>query len=158
VCSVSVNYLAAILKLGDRNPGQSGLSFWPGFFVFEDGPDNKPQFNNEYERSKFAAEQMVVQYAKESVIPYTIYNGNSCENQNSLGQTISSELKCVKVVFRPSLNKEYAIFCLGNKEDNYNAKIVFDENWLCCFIRKDGAYFDAADVGAQIWFAGIRRI
>ncbi len=61
-------------------------------------------------------------------------NENSCENQNSPGQTISGEFKCVKVVFRPGLNKEYAIFSLGNKVDNYNAKIVFDENWLCCFI------------------------
>ncbi|MFQ5714089.1 MAG: SDR family oxidoreductase [Candidatus Scalinduaceae bacterium] len=41
--------------------------------VFEDELDNKPQFNNEYEKSKFLAEQMVVQYAKENVIPYTMY-------------------------------------------------------------------------------------
>ncbi len=41
--------------------------------IFEDELDNEPQFNNEYERSKFLAEQMVVQYAKENVIPYTIY-------------------------------------------------------------------------------------
>ena len=33
----------------------------------------EPQFNNEYERSKFVAEQLVVKYAKSNDITYTIY-------------------------------------------------------------------------------------
>lgn len=55
--------------------------------VFEDELDNEPQFNNEYERSKFATEKMVVQYAKENVIPYTIYRPSIIVGDSSTGFT-----------------------------------------------------------------------
>jgi thioester reductase-like protein len=55
--------------------------------VFEDDLDKEPQFNNEYERSKFVAEQMVVQYAKENLIPYTIYRPGIIVGDSGTGFT-----------------------------------------------------------------------
>lgn len=40
---------------------------------FEKALDNGLQFNNEYERSKYIAEKVVVKYAEDNAIPYTIY-------------------------------------------------------------------------------------
>jgi len=41
--------------------------------VYENELIDEPLFNNEYERSKFIAEQVVIKYAKDNEIPYTIY-------------------------------------------------------------------------------------
>ena len=41
--------------------------------IYENEMVNEPLFNNEYERSKFVAEQLVIKYAKCNDIPYTIY-------------------------------------------------------------------------------------
>jgi thioester reductase-like protein len=55
--------------------------------VFEDELDKEPQFNNEYEKSKFVAEQMVVQYAKNNAIPYTIYRPSIIVGDSRTGFT-----------------------------------------------------------------------
>jgi hypothetical protein len=43
--------------------------------------------------------------------------GNLQENQDGAGQTSGEDIKSVKAVFRPSRNKEYAIFSLGDDEE-----------------------------------------
>jgi thioester reductase-like protein len=55
--------------------------------VFEDELDEEPQFNNEYEKSKFVAEQMMVQYAKDNAIPYTIYRPSIIVGDSRTGFT-----------------------------------------------------------------------
>ncbi len=55
--------------------------------IFEDELDEEPQFNNEYEKSKFVAEQMVVQYAKDNAIPYTIYRPSIIVGDSRTGFT-----------------------------------------------------------------------
>jgi thioester reductase-like protein len=55
--------------------------------VFEDELDNEPQFNNEYERSKFVAEQIVVQYAKDNAISYAIYRPSIIVGDSRTGFT-----------------------------------------------------------------------
>ncbi len=55
--------------------------------VFENELDKEPQFNNEYEKSKFIAEQMVVQYAKDNEISYTIYRPSIIVGDSRTGFT-----------------------------------------------------------------------
>ncbi len=55
--------------------------------IFEDELDEEPQFNNEYEKSKFVAEQMVVQYAKDNAISYTIYRPSIIVGDSRTGFT-----------------------------------------------------------------------
>lgn len=49
--------------------------------------DKEPQFNNEYERSKFIAEQIVIKYAKSNGIPYTIYRPSIIVGDSKTGAT-----------------------------------------------------------------------
>ncbi len=49
--------------------------------------DEEPLFNNEYERSKFIAEQVVIQYAKSNEIPYTIYRPSIIVGNSKTGAT-----------------------------------------------------------------------
>ena len=42
---------------------------------------------------------------------------NSQENQNSQEQSSGDEIKSIEAVFRPSRNKKYAIFSLGDDEE-----------------------------------------
>ena len=56
--------------------------------VYENEPvDEEPQFNNEYERSKFIAEQVVIKYAKSNEIPYTIYRPSIIVGDSETGAT-----------------------------------------------------------------------
>ena len=56
--------------------------------VYENEPvDEEPQFNNEYERSKFIAEQVVFKYAKDNEIPYTIYRPSIIVGDSKTGAT-----------------------------------------------------------------------
>ena len=55
--------------------------------VFEDELVNEPYFNNEYERTKFLAEKMVVEYAKSTGIPYTIYRPSIIVGDSKTGVT-----------------------------------------------------------------------
>ena len=48
---------------------------------------NEPLFNNEYERSKFVAEQLVIEYAKSNNIPYTIYRPGIIVGDSKTGAT-----------------------------------------------------------------------
>lgn len=49
--------------------------------------DEEPQFNNEYERSKSIAEQVVIMYAKSNEIPYTIYRPSIIVGDSKTGAT-----------------------------------------------------------------------
>jgi thioester reductase-like protein len=49
--------------------------------------DEEPLFNNEYERSKFIAEQVVIKYAKSNEIPYTIYRPSIIVGDSKTGAT-----------------------------------------------------------------------
>jgi thioester reductase-like protein len=49
--------------------------------------EEEPQFNNEYERSKFIAEQIVIKYAKSNEIPYTIYRPSIIVGDSETGAT-----------------------------------------------------------------------
>jgi thioester reductase-like protein len=49
--------------------------------------DEEPQFNNEYEKSKFIAEQVVIKYAKRNEIPYTIYRPSIIVGDSKTGTT-----------------------------------------------------------------------
>ena len=49
--------------------------------------DEEPIFNNEYERSKFIAEQVVIKYAKSNEIPYTIYRPSIIVGESETGAT-----------------------------------------------------------------------
>jgi len=49
--------------------------------------DEEPLFNNEYERSKFIAEQVVIKYARDNEIPYTIYRPGIIVGDSKTGAT-----------------------------------------------------------------------
>jgi thioester reductase-like protein len=49
--------------------------------------DEEPLFNNEYERSKFIAEQVVIKYARDNEIPYTIYRPSIIVGDSKTGAT-----------------------------------------------------------------------
>jgi len=73
---------------------QSGL-------IYEKEIVNKPLFNNEYERSKFVAEQLVIEYAKNNDIPYTIYRPGIIVGDSKTGATCKFDnlYLFVKVLF-----------------------------------------------------------
>ena len=62
---------------------------------------NEPLFNNEYERSKFVAEQLVIEYAKSNDIPYTIYRPGIIVGDSKTGATCKFDnlYLFVKVLF-----------------------------------------------------------
>ena len=62
---------------------------------------NEPIFNNEYERSKFVAEQLVIEYAKNNDIPYTIYRPGIIVGDSKTGATCKFDnlYLFVKVLF-----------------------------------------------------------
>lgn len=55
--------------------------------IYENEMMNEPLFNNEYERSKFIAEQVVIKYAKSNEIPYTIYRPGIIVGDSKTGVT-----------------------------------------------------------------------
>ena len=55
--------------------------------IYENGMVNEPLFNNEYERSKFVAEQLVIKYTKSNDIPYTIYRPGIIVGDSKTGST-----------------------------------------------------------------------
>lgn len=55
--------------------------------VYENELVKEPQFNNEYERSKFIAEQVVIKYAKGNEIPYTVYRPSIIVGDSRTGAT-----------------------------------------------------------------------
>ena len=55
--------------------------------IYENGMVNEPLFNNEYERSKFVAEQLVIKYAESNDIPYTIYRPGIIVGDSKTGYT-----------------------------------------------------------------------
>jgi len=55
--------------------------------IYENGMVSEPLFNNEYERSKFVAEQLVIKYAKNNDIPYTIYRPGIIVGDSKTGAT-----------------------------------------------------------------------
>ncbi len=55
--------------------------------IYENEMVNEPLFNNEYERSKFVAEQLVIEYAKSNNIPYTIYRPGIIVGDSKTGVT-----------------------------------------------------------------------
>ncbi len=69
--------------------------------IYEDEMVNEPLFNNEYERSKFIAEQLVIEYAKSNNIPYTIYRPGIIVGDSNTGATCKFDnlYLFVKVLF-----------------------------------------------------------
>jgi thioester reductase-like protein len=69
--------------------------------IYENDMVNEPLFNNEYERSKFAAEQLVIEYAKTNDIPYTIYRPGIIVGDSKTGATCNFDnlYLFVKVLF-----------------------------------------------------------
>ncbi len=55
--------------------------------IYENEMPNEPLFNNEYERSKFVAEQFVIEYAKSNDISYTIYRPGIIVGDSNSGAT-----------------------------------------------------------------------
>jgi Putative dehydrogenase domain of multifunctional non-ribosomal peptide synthetases and related enzymes len=55
--------------------------------IYENEMTTEPLFNNEYERSKFVAEQLVIEYAKSNDIPYTIYRPGIIVGDSRTGAT-----------------------------------------------------------------------
>jgi thioester reductase-like protein len=55
--------------------------------IYENEMVDEPQFNNEYERSKFVAEQLVIKYAKSNDITYTIYRPSIIVGDSKTGAT-----------------------------------------------------------------------
>ncbi len=55
--------------------------------IFENEMIDEPQFNNEYERSKFVAEQLVIKYAKTNGITYTMYRPGIIVGDSKTGVT-----------------------------------------------------------------------
>jgi len=55
--------------------------------IYENGMVSEPLFNNEYERSKFVAEQLVIKYTKSNDIPYTIYRPGIIVGDSKTGAT-----------------------------------------------------------------------
>ena len=54
---------------------------------YEKKVDKEPLFNNEYERSKYIAEQLVLNYAEQNAIPYTIYRPSIIVGDSKTGHT-----------------------------------------------------------------------
>ncbi len=69
--------------------------------IYENEMVNEPLFNNEYERSKFVAEQLVIEYAKSNNIPYTIYRPGIIVGDSKTGATCKFDnlYLFVKVLF-----------------------------------------------------------
>jgi thioester reductase-like protein len=69
--------------------------------IYENQILNEPLFNNEYERSKFVAEQLVIEYAKSNDIPYTIYRPGIIVGDSKTGATCKFDnlYLFVKVLF-----------------------------------------------------------
>lgn len=69
--------------------------------IYENQIVNEPLFNNEYERSKFVAEQLVIEYAKTNDIPYTIYRPGIIVGDSKTGSTCKFDnlYLFVKVLF-----------------------------------------------------------
>ena len=69
--------------------------------IYENEMVNEPLFNNEYERSKFVAEQLVIEYAKNNDIPYTIYRPGIIVGDSKTGATCKFDnlYLFVKVLF-----------------------------------------------------------
>ncbi len=55
--------------------------------IYENEMVSEPLFNNEYERSKFAAEQLVIKYARCNDIPYTVYRPGIIVGDSRTGAT-----------------------------------------------------------------------
>jgi len=55
--------------------------------IYENEMVNEPLFNNEYERSKFIAEQTVIKYAISNYIPFTIYRPSIIVGDSKTGAT-----------------------------------------------------------------------
>ncbi len=55
--------------------------------IYENEMVEGPLFNNEYERSKFVAEQLVIEYAKSNDIAYTIYRPGIIVGDSKTGAT-----------------------------------------------------------------------
>ncbi len=55
--------------------------------VYENEMRDELLFNNEYERSKFIAEKIVIKYAKDNDIPYTIYRPSIIVGDSKTGDT-----------------------------------------------------------------------
>ena len=55
--------------------------------VYENEMIDEPLFNNEYERSKFIAEEIVIKYAKDNDIPCTIYRPSIIVGDSNTGAT-----------------------------------------------------------------------
>ena len=63
---------------------------------------------------------------------------NSQKNQDGAGQTSAEEIKSVEAVFRPSRNKKYAIFSLGDEEERVYVGKYHDTD---SFKRRVAEYF-----------------
>lgn len=85
--------------------------------IYEEELVNEPQFNNEYERSKFIAEQVVITYAKNNKIPYTIYRPSIIVGDSLTGVTCRFDNLYIfaKVLFR-----------IGNGFAKHNSKSLHD--------------------------------
>jgi len=55
--------------------------------VYENEMIDEPLFNNEYERSKFIAEKIVIKYANDNDIPHTIYRPSIIVGDSKTGDT-----------------------------------------------------------------------
>ncbi|MCP5007008.1 MAG: NAD-dependent epimerase/dehydratase family protein, partial [Planctomycetes bacterium] len=59
--------------------------------VYEDELTNEPTFNNEYEKTKFLAEKMVIEYSRSNRVPYTIYRPGIIVGDSTTGFTCKFE-------------------------------------------------------------------
>ena len=85
--------------------------------IYENEMVNEPLFNNEYERSKFVAEQLVIEYAKNNDIPYTIYRPGIIVGDSRTGATCKFDnlYLFVKVLF--NIKNSFAEYKNGDLSD-----------------------------------------
>ncbi len=78
--------------------------------------DEEPQFNNDYEKSKFIAEQVAIEYAKSNEIHYTIYRPGIIVGESETGATCKFDnlYTFMKVLF--NIQNSF----INHKSENYN--------------------------------------
>ena len=120
--------------------------------IYENEMVNEPLFNNEYERSKFVAEQLVSKYAKNSNIPYTIYRPGIIVGDSRTGATCKFDnlYLFVKVLFniknsfykhRSGDSNDFAIRVPGDPEALINlVPIDYVADAIVAIFRKEREY------------------
>ena len=104
--------------------------------IYENEMVDEPLFNNEYERSKFVAEQLVIKYTRSNDIPYTIYRPGIIVGDSQTGATCKFDnlYLFVKVLF--NINNSF----IKQKSENLNditIRVPGDHNALINLVPID---------------------